>query len=286
MEPFGQFFIINRAAFEDAGLDPDMDLGGHGDLIAIWKQLQEAGYIPYLPQHPVVIAAHLTIHPIMADSVIEVASLPFDWRVPGGRMRDGAQREEIIRAFSQNELLTANDPRAVAFWRYAKEMAGYYAAGRSSSSWWWASSTGPSFPLWFWTYRRAAVAVIGYLVNTTVNGVITLVAVLVLSSFTGYIFARLKFPGKEILFYMIFSLLMIPSILTLVPQFMIVKGLGLLNTRWVLILPWTAIHQVLGIFLMRTYLEVVDAPRLSPEEVQKRISGATETTASTESEED
>ena len=36
---------------------------------------------------------------------------------------------------------------------------------------------------------------------------------------------------------------------------MIVKGLGLLNTRWVLILPWTAIHQVLGIFLMRTYLE-------------------------------
>ena len=114
---------------------------------------------------------------------------------------------------------------------------------------------GPSFPLWFWTYRRAAVAVIGYLVNTTVNGVVTIVAVLVLSSFTGYIFARLKFPGKEILFYMIFSLLMIPSILTLVPQFMIVKGLGLLNTRWVLILPWTAIHQVLGIFLMRTYLE-------------------------------
>lgn len=129
MEPFGQFFIVNRAAFEDAGLDPDMELGGYGDLIAVWQQLQEAGYIPYLPQHPVVIAAHLTIHPIMADSLIAAASLPMAWRVPGGRMRDGVQREETIRAYQQNELLTANDPRAVAWWRYAKEMAGYYAPG-------------------------------------------------------------------------------------------------------------------------------------------------------------
>ena len=49
----------------------------------------------------------------------------------------------------------------------------------------------------------------------------------------------------------------------------------------------TSVGKVIGVFVEQSAeITVVDAPRLSPEEVQKRISGATETTASTESEED
>ena len=52
---------------------------------------------------------------------------------------------------------------------------------------------------------------------------------------------------------MILALLMVPGILTLIPAFVLVRDLGLLNTPWALILPWTAGGQVFGILLCRSF---------------------------------
>ncbi len=50
---------------------------------------------------------------------------------------------------------------------------------------------------------------------------------------------------------------MVPGVLTLMPSFMVVKRLGLLNTRWVLILPYIRGGQVFAIFLLRAFWEAV-----------------------------
>jgi ABC-type glycerol-3-phosphate transport system permease component len=69
--------------------------------------------------------------------------------------------------------------------------------------------------------------------------------------------------------------MMIPSVLTLVPQFVLVSDLHLLETRWALILPYTAAGQVLAVFIMRAFFAGL------PEELfeSARMDGAGELTA-------
>lgn len=102
-------------------------------------------------------------------------------------------------------------------------------------------------------YSAAWDAVSPFILNSIIYSGASAIGVLGLSSFTAYVFARFHFPGKEVLYYLIISLLMVPPVLTLVPQFVLVKNLGLLNTRWSLILPYIAGGQVFGIFLLRSF---------------------------------
>ena len=67
----------------------------------------------------------------------------------------------------------------------------------------------------------------------------------------GYAFARIKFPGRNLIFVIILSVLMVPGQIFLVPQFMIMKKLGLLNTISALILP--GLFSAFGTFLMRQF---------------------------------
>jgi len=110
-----------------------------------------------------------------------------------------------------------------------------------------------------------------YVFNSMVMSSATVGVVTFLSSYIGFIFARYKFPGREFLFYAIIAILMIPRELILVPLFVVVRDMGLLNTRWACILPWTAGGQVFGIFIMRTFMASL------PEEIfeSARLDGAT-----------
>lgn len=124
-----------------------------------------------------------------------------------------------------------------------------------------------TLPLYLSNYLRAWRSISPYILNSVIVSGITLIGVLFLSAFSGYVFARFYFPAKEILYYLIISLLMIPGILTLIPLFMLVKGLKLLNTRWALILPWISGGQVFGIFLLRSFMatlpqELFDSARI------------------------
>ncbi|MCR4727774.1 MAG: carbohydrate ABC transporter permease [Lachnospiraceae bacterium] len=78
---------------------------------------------------------------------------------------------------------------------------------------------------------------------------------LVVSALSGYVFATMKFPGKNLFFMLIMALMMIPGILYLAPNYSLIQSYGLYNTRWALILPWVSGGQVLGIILCRNSIE-------------------------------
>lgn len=106
-----------------------------------------------------------------------------------------------------------------------------------------------------------------YIANSLISSVSTAFGVVFLSSISGYVFARKEFPGKQALFLAIISLLMIPSIFTLIPSFMIINDMGLIDTRWALILPWMASGQVFGILICRGFIaglpeELFEAARI------------------------
>jgi multiple sugar transport system permease protein len=81
----------------------------------------------------------------------------------------------------------------------------------------------------------------------------------------GYAFAKKHFPGRNLLFGIILSTLMIPIHVTLIPLYIINRQLGLIDSLWALILPGAA--TVFGIFLMRQFIqtlpsELEDAARI------------------------
>ncbi len=91
------------------------------------------------------------------------------------------------------------------------------------------------------------------MVNTTIITLVSLAGLIVTASTTAYIFARHRFPGSTILFYLLLALLMIPSIVILVPLLVLVAQMGLVNTLWAAILPYIAGAQAFNIFIMRTF---------------------------------
>lgn len=72
---------------------------------------------------------------------------------------------------------------------------------------------------------------------------------LILCTLAGYAFARMPFRGKNIVFAIVLSLLMVPPQIYLIPQYLIIQDLGLLNTAFGVALP--GFFSAFGIFLMR-----------------------------------
>lgn len=95
----------------------------------------------------------------------------------------------------------------------------------------------PTLPVLRWFVNSMAVAL----------GITALV--LVLSSLSGYAFARLEFPGRDIIFFLMITSLMIPGAVTLIPVFLLLRDLNFLDTYNAVI--WPAGAAVTGIFLLR-----------------------------------
>ena len=95
----------------------------------------------------------------------------------------------------------------------------------------------------------------GNMFNTIAVILVTCVILLLTSVLSGYVFATLNFPGKETLYLAILSMLMIPSVLTIVPTFTTVMDLGLYDSYWGLILPWAAAGQAWGVMFVRNHME-------------------------------
>jgi ABC-type glycerol-3-phosphate transport system permease component len=75
------------------------------------------------------------------------------------------------------------------------------------------------------------------------------------ASLAGYAFAKMQFPGRGPLFLLILLTMMVPSEVGLIPSFVIMARLHLVNTYWALILPGAA--SGLGIFFMRQYMSTL-----------------------------
>ncbi|MFZ5515231.1 MAG: carbohydrate ABC transporter permease [Candidatus Zhuqueibacterota bacterium] len=111
----------------------------------------------------------------------------------------------------------------------------------------------PSFPLHPENYAMVFPIIFRYIVNSIFVTVLSVLGVVFLGALSGFVFARFSFPGKRLLFYGIIGLMMVPWILTLIPAFMVVKRLNLLDTYWVMILPYISGGQVLAIYIFHSF---------------------------------
>jgi multiple sugar transport system permease protein len=94
-----------------------------------------------------------------------------------------------------------------------------------------------------------------YFVNSIFISITTMVISLFLSSLTAYGFARFPFPGKELLFRIFLFSMFVPAILNIIPQFTIIKSLGLVDTYTGLILLYIGTGIVGSTFFLRGFFE-------------------------------
>jgi ABC-type glycerol-3-phosphate transport system permease component len=85
----------------------------------------------------------------------------------------------------------------------------------------------------------------------------TVVIVLALSTLGGYAFAKLDFPGKQIIYVILLSTLMLPITAIIIPLFLEMRTLNLLNTRQGLILVYVGGALPFAMFLMRAFFETL-----------------------------
>ena len=94
---------------------------------------------------------------------------------------------------------------------------------------------------------------------------LTTLGQLITCSMAGYAFARLRFPGRDILFMVLLAALMVPGQVTIIPIYLMMAELRLINTHESLILP--GLVNIFGLFLMRQFFkalpqELFDAARV------------------------
>ncbi|MDQ3542043.1 MAG: carbohydrate ABC transporter permease [Chloroflexota bacterium] len=77
----------------------------------------------------------------------------------------------------------------------------------------------------------------------------------IMDTMAGYAFARMQFPGRDILFIFVLGTMMVPGIVTVVPKFILLRDLGLLDTYGALTIPFLA--DAFGIFLMKQFFESI-----------------------------
>jgi alpha-1,4-digalacturonate transport system permease protein len=114
-----------------------------------------------------------------------------------------------------------------------------------------------------WTYPHTLFN--QYAINSLVIAVVSTALAVFLNALSGFAFAKYDFPGKTILFYIVLATLMVPFQITMIPTYVTVAKLGLINNYWGVILPATA--SAFGIFLVRQFMqsipnELLDAARI------------------------
>ena len=104
-----------------------------------------------------------------------------------------------------------------------------------------------------------------WLTNSVAIAVVSVVLTVVINLCAGYAFAKLHFPGRDLLFLLILSTLMVPVQVIMVPQFQLVIDLDLLNSTWGVVLPRLA--EAFGLFMARQFFlgipdELLEAARI------------------------
>jgi multiple sugar transport system permease protein len=113
-----------------------------------------------------------------------------------------------------------------------------------------------------WTGRYPLTRYIG---NSLLVAVARVIGELITASLAAYAFSRLKFRGRDVLFILYVSTLIIPHQMLLVPRFILYRQLGIYDTLWALILP--GVFTVFGTFLLRQFFltipqDLTDAARV------------------------
>jgi len=97
-----------------------------------------------------------------------------------------------------------------------------------------------------------------FFINSVIITIPVVLIVVTCSSLAGYAFSKMRFKGRNILFFIFLIGLMIPVPSLLIPLYRNVNGLKMLDTRLGVILPQASIVLPFGIFLMRTFFDGID----------------------------
>lgn len=113
----------------------------------------------------------------------------------------------------------------------------------------------PTLPLKFSNLATAFSKISVYTYNTIAVAIFGIAGSLLVASLAAYAFARMDFPGKPIFFTMVLSLMMIPGVLTLVPQFILYKNLKLNNSLFAILLPQLTLQPIGAVFLLTIFFK-------------------------------
>ena len=175
------------------------------------------------------------------------------------------KKEKAIQR--KNGLLTALTYLLLSIWAVVVLFPLYWMVLTSFKS--YGAYNGERTPVFFTlsptleNYENAftAVPLLGYLLNTLIFSVITTAAMVVVSTLAAYAFARLKFKGKNLVFGLFLSMMMIPTELVVITNFVTITNWDMRNSFLGLILP--SITSVFYIYLLKENFEQV------PEELYK-----------------
>ena len=106
-------------------------------------------------------------------------------------------------------------------------------------------------------WENYSSAIVEALPNMGITIFIALVSVVVmtlLSAFSAYIFVRKRFPGRNLLFYLVILPMLVPGVVSLTPQYLNIVQMNLLGSWFAVILPYIAGNQIATIFLFRTFM--------------------------------
>ncbi|MFM1652425.1 carbohydrate ABC transporter permease [Brevibacillus sp. B_LB10_24] len=108
---------------------------------------------------------------------------------------------------------------------------------------------------WHWeNYKAAWAAGVGkYFLNSVLVTTVSVGLVLLISSLAAFALSRFEFKGRQILFILILSGLMLAPQVSLISLYKMLQLLGIYNTYWALIIPYVAFHVPFAVFLIRSY---------------------------------
>lgn len=106
-----------------------------------------------------------------------------------------------------------------------------------------------------------------YMISSVFVTVCVVALTTVLSIFAGFAFARMRFPGSNVLFFVLLAGLLLPAEAFIIPLYFNLRGAGVTDTYWALILPQTAQSLAFGVFWMRNQFrqfpgEIIEAGKV------------------------
>ena len=122
-------------------------------------------------------------------------------------------------------------------------------------------------PFHFMNYLEAWNQISQYMFNSIFVTAVSVLFVLVFASLAGFVFARYSFAGSELLFMLVLLVMMVPNILSMLPVFVTLRNMGLLDTHLALIIVYVSQGQVLGVYIFRNFFisvpdELLDAAEI------------------------
>ncbi len=111
-----------------------------------------------------------------------------------------------------------------------------------------------------------------YLPNTIFYAAAVVTGVCLFSCLAGYAFAKLNFPGRNLIFTFMLIGITLPFLSVMIPVFYLARDIGIMGTRWGYIIPAIALGLPFGVFLMRAFFQGL------PDELgdSARVDGCTE----------